>query len=253
LRYPRTVTRFLSAKRAAADAVAGTAQQVAMSGAAVMPSSDVMRSLGVGHDEWTRFSRHWQRLAPDPYAAELGVQRLRRYGQYSFRDGVLRPIVHDTFVQPQDSNPLYIGKQREFQPLTHAFARDALLHKVIGLLARVAAALDDAEHWNVRVHPLHTLSSTPEGGHPTPEGMHRDGVTLVSSLLVGRRNARGGESTVCDADGRELLVTTLADPGTLMLGDDRRTLHGVSPIRPIDDSRPAQRDVLVVTFASAWP
>ena len=88
---------------------------------------------------------------------------------------------------------------------------------------------------------------------PTPEGLHRDGVTLVSSLLIGRRNAFGGESTVCDLDGRQLLATTLAEPGTLMLGDDRRTLHAVSPIRPIDGSGPAQRDVLVITFASAWP
>jgi hypothetical protein len=83
--------------------------------------------------------------------------------------------------------------------------------------------------------------------------MHRDGVTLVTSLLVGRRNAIGGESTVCDASGRQLLAATLAEPGTLMLGDDRRTLHGVSPIRPIDHTGPAQRDVLVITFASAWP
>ncbi len=63
--------------------------------------------------------------------------------------------------------------------------------------------------------------------------MHRDGVTLVSSLLIGRRNATGGESSVCDDDGR--------------------TLHGVSPIRPLDHSGPAQRDVLVVTLASGGP
>ena len=48
-------------------------------------------------------------------------------------------------------------------------------------------------------------------------------------------------------------VRTLAEPGTLLLGDDRRTLHAVSPIRPINGSRPAQRDVLEITFASAWP
>lgn len=218
----------------------------------MLPSCELERSLGAGHDAWRRFARHWWHLAPDPYAAELGVQRLRRYGHYSLRGGVLHPVANDSFVQPEDSNPLYIGRQREFAPLTDTFARDSLLHKVIELLARVASALDDVENWNVKVHPFRTLSSG-EGGQPTPEGMHRDGVTLVSSLLVGRRNARGGESTVCDADGRELLVTTLADPGTLMLGDDRRTLHGVSPIRPIDASRPAQRNVLVVTFASAWP
>jgi hypothetical protein len=49
--------------------------------------------------------------------------------------------------------------------------------------------------------------------------------------------------------GGQLLKTTLQEPGTLLFGDDRRTLHGVSAIRPRDPSRPAQRDVLVVTFA----
>lgn len=247
------MTQILSAKRTGTDPITGAAQQVATTGAAVMPSVEVKRSLGAGREEWKRFARHWELLAPDRYAAELGVRRLRRYGRYSFRDGALRPIPEHTFVQPEDSNPLYIGRQREFEPLTDAFAADPLLRKVIGLLARVASALDDVADWNVKVHPFRTLSSTSRGGRPTPEGMHRDGVTLVSSLLVGRRNASGGESTVCCVDGRELLVTTLADPGALLLSDDRRTLHGVSPIRPIDGSGPAQRDVLVVTFASAWP
>jgi hypothetical protein len=79
--------------------------------------------------------------------------------------------------------------------------------------------------------------------------MHRDGVTLVTSLLIQRRNAVGGESSVVDIDGNPLMTTTLAEPGTLLLGDDRRTLHGVSPIRPVDPAQPAQRDVLVITFA----
>jgi hypothetical protein len=236
-----------------ADPVAAATRLVAKAGAAVLPSFDVTRCLGVGREEWTRFARHWRRLAPDPYAAELGVQRLRRYGQYSFRDGVLRPMPRLAFVQPEDSNPLYIGKDRDFEPLTDAFAADPLLHKVIGLLARVASALDDVADWNVKVHPFRIRCCGDQDGRPTPEGLHRDGVTLVSSLLIGRRNAIGGESTVCDLTGRQLLATTLAEPGTLMLGDDRRTLHGVSPIRPIDASGPAQRDVLVITFASAWP
>lgn len=247
------MTRSLSEKRADADPVTAAARLVATTGAAVMSSFDVTRSLGADRAEWTRFARHWRHLGPDPYAAELGVQRLRRYGQYSFRDGALHPMPRTAFAQPEDSNPLYIGRARDFEPLTDAFARDPLLHRLIGLLSRVADALDDVADWNVKVHPFRIRSSTDEGGHPTPEGTHRDGVTLVTSLLVGRRNAVGGESTVCDSDGRQLLATTLAEPGTLMLGDDRRTLHGVSPIRPFDGSVPAQRDVLVVTFASAWP
>ncbi|MBW0013048.1 2OG-Fe dioxygenase family protein [Mycobacterium sp.] len=247
------MTRILCDERTHADPVTAAAQLLTTTGVAVMTAFDVTRSLEVGREEWTRFARHWQHLAPDPYAAELGVQRMRRYGQYSLRDGVLRPMPRLAFVQPEDSNPLYIGKDREFELLTDAFAGDPLLHKVIRLLARVADTLDDVTDWNVKVHPFRIRSRTDGDGRPTPEGLHRDGVTLVTSLLVGRRNAIGGESTVCDLEGRQLLATTLAEPGTLMLGDDRRTLHAVSPIRPIDGSGPAQRDVLVITFASAWP
>jgi hypothetical protein len=219
-----------------ADPVAAAAEVLATTGVALMPSSDVARSLGVDREVWTRFGRYWRHLPPDP-DTEPGEQRLRRYGQYLVLDGVVYRL------PPRTCPP----------PLTDAFAEDPLLHNVIELLARLAASLDDVAEWNVKVYPFRTRSSADDGGHPTPQGLHRDGVTLVSTLLIGRRNCIGGESSVSDSGGRRLLTTTLAEPGTLLLGDDRRTLHGVSPIRPISGSRPAQRDVLVITFASAWP
>jgi hypothetical protein len=221
-----------------ADPVEAAAQLLTTTGVALMPSSDMRRSLGVGQEAWTRFARYWWHLPPDPCAAGLGVQRLRRYGRYLVLDGFPHRLPTRSFAQPEE-------------PLTDAFAEDPLLHKVIEMLTRVAASLDDVAEWNVKVHPFRTRSSG--GGHPTPEALHRDGVTLVSTLLIGRRNAIGGESTVCDLDGRRLLTTTLAEPGTLLLGDDRRILHAVSPIRPVSSSGPAQRDVLVITFASRWP
>nr|WP_253851666.1 2OG-Fe dioxygenase family protein [Mycobacterium sp. 1423905.2] len=211
---------------------------------------DSMRSLAVDDAAWTEFSRHWEELAPDPYAAELGIQRLRRYGHYSFRNGTFTPVANLSFVQPQDSNPLYIGRDRRFEPLTEAFANEPLLHRWLELLGGLAETLDEVEEWTVKVHPFRVLSSADGQGLPTPEGLHRDGVTLVSSLLINRCNATGGESLVCDLNGRRLLTATLAEPGTCMLGDDRRTMHGVSPVRPIDPAAPAVRDVLVVTFAS---
>lgn len=79
------------------------------------------------------------------------------------------------------------------------FARHPLLHKVIRLLSRIAAALDEVGEWNVQVHPFRIRSAPQEcgaGGQPTPEG-------------------------------RRLLTATLAEPGTLLVSDDRRTLHQV--------------------------
>lgn len=231
------------------DPLAAATRELTRTGVAVLPAFALSRSLGIHLEEWIRFGRHWDDLLPDPYAAELGTRRLRRYGRY-LMDDTARPVPTEDFVQPEDSNPLYIGKSRQFEPLTPAFAEDPVLHGLLAVLRRIASALDEITEWNVKVHPFRSQSSRSGNGRPTPEGMHRDGVTLVSSVLIRRRNALGGQSVVRDPDGRQLLAITLAEPGTLLLGDDRRTVHGVSPIRPIDDSGPAQRDVLVITFAS---
>jgi hypothetical protein len=220
-------------------------------GACLMQPAELNACLGVESCEWARFAAHWEDLAADPYAAELGTRRLRRYGHFRFEpsEGLAEPMPHDAFIQPEDSNPLYVHTDRHFEPLTDAFTKDPLLDRIMALLGRLAIALDDAPRWSAKVTPFRVLASTEDEGQPTPEGMHRDGVTLVTSLLVGRRNAVGGESAVTDMAGHRLLAATLREPGTLLVGDDRRTLHGVTPVRPRDTSRPAQRDVLVITFA----
>jgi hypothetical protein len=227
------------------------AQRLTAIGACLVQPAELNECLRIDGSAWTQFASHWEDLAPDRYAADLGTQRLRRYGHLVFRPagGTFEPTMHDAFIQPEDSNPLYIGTDRHFEPLADAFAKDPLLQRILAALSELAMVLADAAEWDVKVTPFRVLATADGTGQPTPEGMHRDGVTLVTSLLIGRRNALGGESTVTDLAGREVLATTLEEPGTLLVGDDRRTLHGVSPIRPRDPSQPAQRDVLVVTFA----
>lgn len=242
-------SQVLCAHRTDADPVAAAIRELTTTGVSVMPPADLATALGVGPDAWGQFACHWDVLAPDHYAAELGLRRLRRYGLYSFIDGLATAMPNGVFVQPQDSNPLYIDRDRHFEPLTDAFASDPLLSRLLTLLSRFANALDDVPDWVVKVHPFRVLASADGEGQPTPEGLHRDGVTLVTSLLVRRSNAVGGESSVFDLAGQQLLTATLAESGTLLLGDDRRTAHGVSPIRPVDTTAPALRDVLVITFA----
>ena len=230
---------------------AHVAQQLTQVGTYLMSPDELNACLGIEPSAWPRFAGHWEELAVDSYAAELGTRRLRRYGHFLFSpaSGEFKPMPHDAFVQPEDSNPLYVTTDRHFEPLTDAFAKDPLLEKILKLLGPLATALDDKPEWSAKVTPFRVLASADDAGQPTPEGMHRDGVTLVTSLLIGRHNALAGESTVTDMDGRRLLATTLCEPGTLLLGDDRRTLHGVSAIRPRDPAQRAQRDVLVITFA----
>ncbi|MGZ5377682.1 MAG: 2OG-Fe dioxygenase family protein [Mycobacterium sp.] len=220
-------------------------------GTYLMAPAELNACLGVSTVAWQRFNRHWNELVPDPYAAELGTQRLRRYGHFMYNtaDQTIAPMPHCAFVQPDDSNPLYVARERHFQGLTEQFINEPLLRHLMALLGDLVVALDHVHQWHVKVTPFRVLASAGRVGNPTPEGLHRDGVTLVSSLLINRYNTVGGMSSVYDLRGVRLVETTLREPGTLLLGDDRRTLHGVTPIRPRDPGAPAWRDVLVITFA----
>ncbi|MCX5421490.1 2OG-Fe dioxygenase family protein [Streptomyces sp. NBC_00078] len=76
------------------------------------------------------------------------------------------------------------------------------------------------------------------------------GATIITSLLIGRSNVTGGESAVYSDEGEHLLTVTLSEPGDLLLGDDRRTLHSVTPVQPLDPELAAHRDVLVIAYTA---
>jgi hypothetical protein len=243
------VTRSSLTGRAAAR----VGRSLVSAGAFFMPAEGVSSALGADGGAWAGFAAHWEELSPDRYAAAAGTCRLRRYGRFAVVAGTgeVRALPHVPFLQPARTNPLY-EEARHFDPLTGAFAADPLLRGFLGLLGGVAGVLDGGTRvWHAQVHPFRVEARPGGGGEPTPEGRHRDGVTLVSSLLVGRCNVAGGESSVCTPAGRRVLAVTLRERGSLLLGDDRRTLHAVSPIRPLDGVRPGRRDVLVVTLTPA--
>lgn len=174
------------------------AEQLAQVGTCLRDPAELNARLGVDASTWTRFAAHWDDLAPDRYAAELGTRRLRRYGHFLFSpaDGVVTPMAHSAFVQPEDSNPLYVEQDRHFEPLTDAFAKDPLLERILRLLGRLATALDDASEWSAKVTPFRVLATTDDADQPTPEGMqprsdHRApvGIPRVGAMVEGRIRA----------------------------------------------------------------
>ena len=90
-------------------------------------------------------------------------------------------------------------------------------------------------------------------GHPTPEGVHRDGVDHVLVLMIRRVNIASGTTSIRSDDDRLLDSFTLTDPFDAAVLDDRKVYHGVTPVEPLDAAQPAFRDVLVVTFRARSP
>ena len=67
-------------------------------------------------------------------------------------------------------------------------------------------------------------------------------------MMVKRQNISSGTTTMHDLEQNTLDSFTLTEPLDVAMVNDRRCMHGVTPIVPIDPMQRAYRDVLVVTF-----
>ena len=226
---------------------------IGASGFVLVDATAMRRLLGADAllDE-AAFADSWNDLPLDQYMADGGRYRRRRHAVFTAEAGTLSRQPHQPHFQSLRDNPLNGGVARWFAPVRDDIACGPTLRSAIQVLTTVADRRRRTTcRWCVEVHQFRIESRAGEAGRPTPEGMHRDGVDFVLAMLVRRCNVAHGVSTISDPDGTPLVRVRLAEPFDTMLLDDARVRHGVSPIQAIDPARPAVRDVLVVTLATA--
>ncbi|HEU0200690.1 MAG TPA: 2OG-Fe dioxygenase family protein [Burkholderiaceae bacterium] len=216
-----------------------------------LDAGSLCEALNVDLVVWRRFADCWNRLTLDRFMGDGGTYRFRRYGQFMLDrpDGPLTQLPHGPYEQSSDINPLNGGIKRYFDPLEPGFVASPFFDALVRFLAVVFdAAQRRRGAWNIRAHPYRIRASGYSEGRPTPEGMHRDGVDYVISLMVRRHNVQGGETHVTDNEGSPLFSHTLTAPMECLLEDDARTRHGVTPVHCIDERYEAYRDVLVLAY-----
>ncbi|GLV27529.1 hypothetical protein TomTYG75_00560 [Sphingobium sp. TomTYG75] len=199
---------------------------------------------------WTQFADSWNDLGPDLYMADGGRYRRRRHAAFRCEQGRFTRKPHQPHFQSRDYNPLNGDVQRWFDPV-HQETIDNPVTQAIFAFCAANFGADSAREWHVEMHQFRIETRKDHIGRPTPEGLHRDGVDWVLVMLIERRNVDEGVTRIGAPDGTALGEFTLARPGDTVLIDDRRILHGVTEIRPIDPRQAAWRDALVVTLAAA--
>jgi hypothetical protein len=206
---------------------------------------DVSRNAG-----WQSFVSSWNDLAVDTYLAEFGAYRRRRHAVFSMsHDGAIEREAHQPHFQSKTYNTLQGGIERWFEPITNTVGDSDVLRRIVKFCGFVFGELSSgAQRSRVEVHQFRIEARADQAGYPTPEGVHRDGVDFVLVLLVARNNIASGTTTIHSADGTQLGSFTLTNPLDAALVDDERVFHGVTPVSPEDPSKPAYRDVLVVTL-----
>ena len=235
------------------DRLAPIAAAVARDGFAFVRAADMAAVLEpAGLRNWRGFAASWDDLGVDAYMADGGRYRRRRFACFrAGADGILRKP-HQPHYQSRDYNPLNGGIERWFDPVTDAIATHPAMRAILAACREVFDGLTPAAArpaaWHVEIHQFRIDARSGAAGRPTPEGMHRDGVDWVLVLLVSRVNIDSGETSIADLAKQPLGSFTLTDPLDAAVTDDNRVYHGVTPVTPLDPSRPGHRDVLVVTF-----
>jgi hypothetical protein len=215
-----------------------------------IPGNAVSYLLGLSVGQTESFGAHWDSLTLDRHMGDGGSYRYRRYGEFeSSAEGLRTQLPHGPYEQPKYINALNGGIARLFDPLEPCFVGHVVL---AALLDALTAMFNHCEgracRWSIRLHPYRIFASESQHGQPTPEGLHRDGVDYVASLLMSRRNVRGAETTVTNHLGQVLWQKTLMYPFDVIVGNDHETMHAVSALTAVPGSNVAYRDVLVVAF-----
>lgn len=226
------------------------AAEVAAKGFARRRPGDVRPLLSVSDAALSAFAASWQRLELDGFMADGGRYRRRRLANFLALpgEGGHRRGLHRPHFQASVHNRLNGGVDRWFAPVEDAVAANPVCLGLLSLGRDVADTLHPQTPWFVEMHQFRVEAAAHVPGLPTPEGVHHDGVDVVLIAMLARTNLSGGETVVTQPDGIELARFTLDSLLDLTVLDDRRVMHGVTPVQPADAALPSSRDVLVLTW-----
>lgn len=204
----------------------------------------VRNALNMSHlpEQWSSFIDEWDHLEKDKDIPQ--GYRFRRHGKGDFdpTSGTFSKnaqLLNKPYHSP--SNPIFGNKTRYLPELREHVWELPLLSAVAVQIFEVFEPTQEGP-WHFGIHQMRVLANASMVGEPAPEGLHRDDYEFFAILLLDRHNVYGAETHITDTNKAPLAQFTLENKGDLMIADDNRLLHYVTPIYPLDPTKPAWRD-----------
>lgn len=204
---------------------------------------------------WMSLSIDYADLPVDEYLPNNGKYRFRRYGRFYFVPSTeeLCRLPHEDYFQDTDINQVTGGIIRKFAPLRDNTFANPFLHELIRFDFRhfPVEEAKKQDPWDVHVHLIRVTANADEHGHPTPEGIHKDGAEFVTVHLAELVNADGGMVSIYDNDKNLLATHQLHQIMDFYLFNDDRLWHKADPITPKDETHQAVRSILTFDYHHA--
>lgn len=191
-------------------------------------------------------------LEPDPYYNE---RRGRGYSLLDVRDTDNIKIVGDVdFFQSSSYNNYNGDIVRRYPNIDTSITSDKIFRFFVKTFKeQVQEATRTLKGgYNIDyifVHQIRVYASDNTIVNPVPEGIHRDGYNIVGLCLVDRVNIQGGISNVYDSD-KNIALTKQLQRGEMLIINDAKMYHDVTPIKLDKMDREGYRDIFVFTTVS---
>lgn len=193
----------------------------------------------------------WNDLGSDNYLQGDYIFRHRRYGQLSFTPATREfdILPQAAYEQTSEINSYAGGIQRHFDPVTDEILNNNSFRSLIASSFDMFNVPDTYRDscWTVQVHMFRLSAQGPRETHPTPEGIHRDGVPMGALHMIGRQRIEGGVSHIYTPEEELLDISTLTSPLDSFYAWDNRVLHYATPLFA-SEMHEGHRDVLVYGF-----
>lgn len=227
-------------------------QEIAQKGYSLVRASQIDMQPTV-QAAWQMLQTDYEDLPSDDFLPDGGLYRYRRYDRWRFlpHTGDLSLLPHEDYFQSKEINQVTGGIVRQFAPLRPQTVQNPFLHDLIRFdfahfpLADATMAQDV---WQVDVHQILVIAEVGSQGHPTPEGVHRDGAEFVTVHLAVLENALGGVATIYDDDKQALGSFRLEQVLDSYLFHDAILWHSASPITSGDGEQVAKRGILTFDY-----
>ena len=201
---------------------------------------------------WLSLLIDYSDLPADEYLPGGAAYRYRRYGRFSFSpdSGQLKRLPHEDYFQSADVNRVTGGYIRKFAPLLDGIFANPFLQTLIrfDFAQFPLEAAQTSGDWEVHVHLIRVTAAAGQPGHPTPEGIHRDGAAFVTVHLAELVNASGGDVSIYDDDRNLLTSFRLRQVMDSYLFNDAVLWHAAAPIQPVDPAHAAIRSILTFDY-----
>lgn len=226
--------------------------EIAQNGYSVLRTDDLHISDEL-RQSWLSLTIDYADLPADDFLPGGARYRFRRYGRFRFSpsDGALARMPHEDYFQSAEINPVTGGIIRKFAPLLDTTFGNRFLHELIRFDFAQFPIEDAAqlkEDWEVHAHLIRVTADLSERGHPTPEGIHRDGANFVTVHLAELVNTRGGAVSIYDDDRRLLATFRLEKVLDSYLFDDAKLWHAAEAIVPSTPAHGAIRSILTFDY-----